>query len=415
MHLLLIHQNFVDHSHPGGTRHLELGAHLVSMGHAVTIVASNLDYLTGERIAGEREVWMDGVRVIRAPALALLHHSFFGRAISYLSFMLSSCWVATFAGKPDIVLGTSPPLFQLPSAWIVARSRGCRFLLEIRDLWPKFAIDMGLLRNPFLIWAARGVERFFYRVADHVVVNSPAYREYLQEHGVDSDDITVVPNGVEASAFDPDARGASVRERFGLQGKFVVTYAGAMGPANDLWTVIAAAKRLESTHPGVHFVFAGGGIERDSLQAKVASDGLGNVTFAGHFSKKQVPELLAASDVCLACLKDLPAFRTVYPNKVFDYMAAGRPTVLAIDGVIREVIEESNGGFFVNPGCETSLAECICRLHSDPSLVAEMGRSAREFVVENFDRRKQAEQLSQLLFKLSETKSKISSKVIIDK
>lgn len=397
MHLLLVHQNFVDHSHPGGTRHLELGAHLVAMGHAVTIVASNLDYLTGNRIPGEREVWMNGIRVLRAPAIALLHHSLVGRAISYLSFMFSSVWVSMRAEKPDVVLGTSPPLFQLPSAWIVARSRGCRFVLEVRDLWPKFAIEMGLLRNPFLIWLAERVEKFFYRAADHIVVNSPAYETYLSQSGIGEKEITVIPNGVEVSAFDPDAKGASVRERFGLEGKFVVTYAGAMGPANDLWTAIAAAKRLNSTHPNVHFVLAGGGIEKGRLQAEVASSGLSNVTFVGHFSKNEVPELLAASDVCLACLKDIAAFRTVYPNKVFDYMAAGRPTLLAIDGVIRDVIEESNGGRFVSPGSPESLVDCIRELENDPSTVAKMGEFARKYVEENFDRRKQALQLNHLL------------------
>lgn len=403
MHLLLLHQNFVDHAHPGGTRHLELGTHLVSMEHAVTIVASNLDYLTGRKIPGDREVLMDGVRVLRAPAIATLHHSFAGRAISYLSFMFSSVWVALSASKPDVVMGTSPPLFQLPSAWIVARWHRKPFVLEIRDLWPKFAIEMGLLKNRFLIRIATWVEHFFYRAADHIVVNSPAYKDYLLEKGVADDCISVIPNGVDVSAFDPEADGRAVRERLELQNEFIVTYAGAMGPANDLWTLLRAAKRLVESHPDIHFVIAGGGIEKEGLQSYAADEALKNVTFAGHFSKREVPQLLAASNACVACLQDLEAFRTVFPNKVFDYMAAGRPTVLAIDGVIRKVIEDSEGGRFVPPGNDEMLAKTLAEIAHDPQGAVKMGASARSYVAEHFDRKKQAEQFHQLIAELTNT------------
>src|SRR6185369_6589272 len=126
-----------------------------------------------------------------------------------------------------------------------------------------------------------------------------------------------------------------------------------------------------------------------------------NVTFAGARPKSEMPELLAASDACVATLKDIPMFRTTYPNKVFDYMAAGRPTILAIDGVIREVVETAGAGVFVPPGDDAALAETVLSLSADRSRVAEMGRHARAYVVEHFDRRQQANDFVALLNRLT--------------
>ncbi len=125
------------------------------------------------------------------------------------------------------------------------------------------------------------------------------------------------------------------------------------------------------------------------------------VVFTGARPKSEMPEILAASNACLAILKNIPMFSTTYPNKVFDYMAAGRPTILAIDGVIRKVIEESIGGVFVPPGDEKALAGVIKTLADDPDRSRAMGLAAREYVVRHFNRRDQAEQFKRLVEKMA--------------
>ena len=166
--------------------------------------------------------------------------------------------------------------------------------------------------------------------------------------------------------FNPNVDGSSVREKLGLQDKFLVLYAGAMGQAHDLYTVLCAAKRLnDDAH--IRFVFFGAGKERARLEAEAQRLGLKNVLFAGVCPKKEMPMVIASADLCLAILQNIPMFRTTYPNKVFDYMAAGRPTVLVIDGVIREVIEASEGGVFVQPGNEELLAKTILELSRSPT------------------------------------------------
>src|SRR5262249_17955170 len=156
MHVLLIHQAFVGPDEPGGTRHYELAKRAALQDVDFTVVASPLGYLTGERAEGlpkeATEQGSDGIRVLRAYAYPSLHRSFIWRVVSFLSFMVSSFRTAWGAGRVDLVMGTSPPIFQAVSAWLVAALRRRPLLLEIRDLWPAFAIELGVLRSPALIW-----------------------------------------------------------------------------------------------------------------------------------------------------------------------------------------------------------------------------------------------------------------------
>ncbi len=408
MRILLIHQAFVSPDQAGGTRHYELAQHLVQHGHDFSIVASNLSYLTGERTVAvkrglvSKEV-QNGVTILRAYTYPALHRSFVWRVISFLSFMMTSLLAGLRAGPVDLVMGTTPPIFQAASAWLVAWLRRRPFLLEVRDLWPEFAIDIGVLTNPLLIALSRALESFLYARATHVLVNSPAYRDYLIAKGVPFGKISLIPNGVSPELFAPDEDGKALRAKLGLPDRFIITYAGAMGIANDLDTVLRAAQRLADA-PHIHFLFVGDGKERTNLQAASNHMALANVTFTGAFPKSQMPTVLAASDACLAILKNIPMFRTTYPNKVFDYMAAGRPTILAIDGVIRQVIEAAGGGVFVPPGDDAALAAAARALASDPERARAMSEAARTYVVQHFNRHQQATEFQQLVVNLAQMK-----------
>jgi len=394
MHILLIHQAFATEQEAGGTRHYELARHLMQQGHRVTIIASSVSYLTGQVLPSTRGHWtvreqLDGIEVLRTWAYAALHRSFFTRILSFLSFMFSSFVAALQVRDVDIVWGTSPPIFQAFSAYLVARLKRIPFVFEVRDLWPDFAIETGVLRNPLLIWASRRLERFLYRNADRLIVNSPGFIPHLRRCGVPKEKIALIPNGVEVSMFNPADQGKAIRQELGLENKFIAFYAGAHGLANDLGTVLLAAKRLEA-YPDIVFVLVGDGKERPNLIRQAEELGLSNVRFVPAQPKARMPQFLAAADVCIAILKPIPMFTTTYPNKVFDYMAAGRPTVLAIDGVIREMIEDSNGGTFVRPGDPTALAEAVLRYYQDPDLRHRHGQNARSYVAAHFDRSQQA-------------------------
>lgn len=390
MRILLINQAFVSPDEPGHTRHFEMAKFLQSRGHELVIVASDLNYQTGQRTLDHKGIFaeqnFEGVRVLRSYIYPALHRSYFWRIISFFSFMFSSIWTALQVKDVDLVMGTTPPIFQAVSAWFVALIRRKRFLLEVRDLWPEFGVSMGVLKNPLVIALARWLEMFLYARATHILVNSPAYKEYMIGKGVPEDKVTYIAYGTDIDMFNPTVDGSSIRKQLGVDDKFIVLYAGALGQANDIDTILGAAERLKGEEK-ILFILFGDGKERSRLQSEAEQMNLSNVIFAGVRPKKEMPRVIASADVCLAILQNIPMFRTTYPNKVFDYMAAGRATVLVIDGITRQLIETSNGGVYVQPGDDAMLAEKVLELSKDFKRVRQMGRSAREYLVEYLDRR----------------------------
>jgi glycosyltransferase involved in cell wall biosynthesis len=294
----------------------------------------------------------------------------------------------------DVVWGTTPPLFQGLSAWLLARLKGVGFLYEVRDLWPKFAVAVGVLRNPLLIWLSESLERFLYRRADRIVINSPGFRDHVIERGGKA--VELIPNGVDVEMFSNGFESDLLKIEAKPSGKFIVLYAGAHGEANDLGVVLEAASTLVENKE-ISFVFIGDGKEKLSLIERTLELGLNNVAFYPPVSKGEMPGVLASANICLAILKPIEAFKTTYPNKVFDYMAAGKPVVLAIDGVIRKVVEEAGAGVFVKPGDGIALADAVTELWQNPSEVERMGKAGREHVGEHFDRSKQVEALGIVL------------------
>ncbi len=402
MHILLIHQAFAALDEPGGTRHHELARYLADQGHRVTVIASPVSYLTGNlgvhrekaavntQISGEPS--KGEVTILRAYTYPALHRSFVHRVFSFFSFMASSFWTGLKVRKVDLVWGTSPPIFQGVTAWALARLKRVPFLFEVRDLWPAFAIQVGVLHNRWLIRASLWLERFLYRRADRVVVNSPGFLSHVRERGARQ--VSLIPNGADPRMFDPAADGADFRAAHGLEGKFVVLYAGAHGMSNDLGVVLEAAGRL-SERPEIALVLLGDGKDKPALQARAAQMDLHNVHFLVPIAKIEMPAALAAANACLAILKPIPLYSTVYPNKVFDYMAAGRAVILAIDGVIREVVESAGAGIFVQPGDPQALAQAIRTLADDPDQTAAMGKLGRMHVEAHFDRSALAAKLLQ--------------------
>lgn len=398
MHILLIHQAFAALNEPGGTRHYELARYLAQRGHRVTVVASSISYLTGAQSAprgAHLETTDRGqVTILRTYAYAAIHRSFLHRVIGFFSFMATSFLAGLKVRQVDLVWGTSPPIFQGVTAWLLARLKRVPFLLEVRDLWPAFAVEVGVLKQPAIIRASEWLESFLYRHADRMIVNSPGFIEHVRARG--GQDIALVPNGADPRMFDPNERGAAFRQQHGLEGKFIALYAGAHGMSNDLGVLLSAAERLMN-NPEIAVVLLGNGKEKPALQAEAARRQLQNVYFIDSVPKTEMGQALAASDVCIAILKPIPLYATVYPNKVFDYMAAGRPVVLAIDGVIRAVVEEARAGIFCPPGDPEPLAAAILKLSQNPDTVQSMGICGRKYVEDNFDRAALGEKLAKIL------------------
>ncbi|MBI9048096.1 MAG: glycosyltransferase family 4 protein [Anaerolineaceae bacterium] len=399
MHILIIHQAFATLTEGGGTRHYEFSRYLVQNGHNVTIITSPISYLTGVSTVHQKKFKIieqpePGMTIIKSYAYPALHKSFVHRVINFISFMLSSFLAGLSVKDVDLVWGTSPPIFQSGAAWLIAKFKRIPFLFEVRDLWPAFAIEMGVLTNPLLIKPAQWFEKLMYRQADRVMVNSPGYIEHVSQRGAKR--VELIPNGGEPAMFSEKADGLAFRKSHQLEGKFLILYAGAHGLANDLDILIQAADQVRD-HKHIHFVFIGDGKEKENLINHAEQLKLDNVTFLSTCSKEEIVDVISAANVCAAILQPIPLFKTTFPNKVFDYLVAEKPVLLAIDGVIRQVVEDANAGFFVEPGDPNVMAKTILEISQSPDKLILMGKSGRNYVAKHYNRKDIADKLAILI------------------
>lgn len=397
MHILLLHQQFLPPDSFGSGRFNQFVDRWRSLGHDVTILASPVHYASGEKDSRYRasilstEQTETGAEVLRPYVPELSFGSTLGRLTRYASFSLS----ATIAGvvkeiQPDVVLATSPPLTIGPPAAALSRIKGVPFVFEIRDLWPDFAVEMGKLENPFARRFAYGMESWLYDAADKISVLTPGYEEALTSKGVPRDKMIYAPTGSDLETFHPGAPPEGLRAELGWEDRTVFLYLGAHGQANHLDQVIEAAARLPESSD-VLFSLVGDGPEKDRLVERAAGEEVDNVQFLDPVPRRRAADLLRAADVGLAVLKDVSGFRNVYPNKVYDSLASGKPVLLAIDGVVRDLVEGADAGVAVPPEAAEALAKEAQRLADQPSERKRMGRNAAELMRQEFDMRELAD------------------------
>ncbi len=379
MRILYLHQFFITREGIGGTRSYEFARRFVARGHEVRMVT-----------AGEGDRTVDGIEVVGASGaysdyMTATALSYPRRILAFARFAAGSALAALRGPRPDVIYATSPPLTMALPAMLASLRWRAPFVFEVRDLWPEAPIQMGALENPLLRALARGLERLVYRRAAAVIALSPGIRDGVLEAGAPVAAVELVPNAADLELFSPERDGSELRERLGLGDRFVVSYFGAMGEANDLTQVVEAAALLDPEQ--VAFVLLGGGKRRSELEELARSRGAANVLFEDPVpDKSSVARLAAASDACLTVFKDVPVLATNSPNKLFDTLAAGRPAIVNTDGWMRELVEQNEAGLFARPGDARDLADKVEQLRADPELARRLGRNARALAERDFGR-----------------------------
>jgi glycosyltransferase involved in cell wall biosynthesis len=407
MRILLIHQYFLEKDDGGGSRFNEMTKSWAALGHEVTVLSGMVHYGTGEKMPRykgkytfKEQQFYTGVDVLRCHVSESYNASFLGRLWAYFSFVFSSVYAGLFklTGKHDIILVTSPPLFVGITAYVLSLFKRIPFVFEVRDLWPESAIDTGVLQNDLLIKFAYWFEGFIYKKARLINVLTPAFRLKLIEKGVPPEKIIFIPNAADfslAAAVQEDFNVANFKKELGLEGKFVITYVGAHGVANHLIQLLDAAELLRDTN--VVFQLIGSGMKKQELTEEKEKRQLNNVIFRDPVPKAIVFKYILASDMGASVLKKVDAFKTIYSNKTFDYMSCNIPTLLAIDGVSRELVETANCGIYVEPENPVTIAAAIRSLMDQPEKLKTMGANGYKYASEHFDRTVLAKQYVQYM------------------
>jgi len=328
------------------------------------------------------------------------------RLANYLSFMVSSCISGLLVKKPDVIYATSPQLFQGVTGYFLSRVHRAKFVFEIRDLWVDFAELLGQFKNKKLLQLARRLESFLYKKADHIVVVTHGYKQRLIDLGIQEEKITVIPNGVNPNSL-PSLKGtSSVKHQYGIEDKFLVLYAGNIGAAQGLTTIISAAKKLKDD-PSVVFMFIGEGVEKQILMEKATSLSLSNVLFIESKRKEELLDYYEAADVGIVSLKKHPLFEITIPSKVFDYMSMSTPILIGVNGEAKEIVEEHEAGFYFEPENGDDFVRVLKFAQSHPDKLKKISQHVKEKLLQSFNREIQAKELSETLEHLTEKPKKV--------
>jgi glycosyltransferase involved in cell wall biosynthesis len=332
----------------------------------------------------------DGYRVIRSWLYATPNEGVARKTLGHLSFMASSVLLGGWAAGPaDTVVVSSPTFFSILSGWVLARARRARFVVEVRDLWPAIFVELGVLTNRRVIRLLERLELAAYAAADQVVVVSEGFRADLISRGVPPGKVHTIPNGVDPARFTPGTAAAPhVRVRLGAgPADTLVLYAGTHGISQGLPFIADAAAILAGTQGGspVRIAFVGEGADKQRLRQRVAELGLDNVTLLPAVPSSEMPALLAAADICLVPLRDVPLFATFIPSKMFEYLAAGKAVIGSVAGEPARILTEA-GALVVPPEDSAALAAAIAALAASPSRRAAMGEAGRAHVARCYNR-----------------------------
>ncbi len=335
---------------------------------------------------------VDGYRIVRTWLFATPNEGMVKKTLGHLSFMLSSV-VLGFrrSGPADVIVVSSPTFFSIFSAWLLARLKRAPLIVEVRDLWPAIFVELGVLRNRWLIRLLEALELWAYRQADVVVVVSEGFRADLLRRGVPTGKVVVIRNGVDLDRFVVGAGDdtEATRRRLGASpGDCLVLYIGAHGLSHGLISVMDAAAMLQGEP--IHLALVGDGAAKADLARRLDDLGLTNVTMLSGVPHRDVPTLLAAADICLVPLRDVPLFSSFIPSKMFEYLGAAKAIIGAVRGEPATILCDA-GALVIEPEHPTALAEAIRGLAADPQRRVSMGRRGRTYVEANFDRHVQAE------------------------
>ncbi|MBF5026934.1 glycosyltransferase family 4 protein [Planobacterium oryzisoli] len=391
MHILYIHQYFLTPKEPGGTRSYWLTQELLKKGHKVTMLTSS-----GKFEENIKEINIDGIDVIYIKEEYNQNMGIFQRLKAFLSFMYKATNIALKQRNIDLVFATSTPLTVGIPALILKWTKKIPFVFEVRDLWPEVPIQMGALDNPVMKWVAVLLEKTIYRNAEHVIALSPGMQDGVIKY-ISKEKTSMIPNMAKKDEFWPREKNIHLQKELGLEAdSFKIIHFGSLGLANGADTIIESAKILKDD-PSVEFLFVGGGSTENQLIEQCRKHQMTNVKFLGKFSMKETSEIVNLSDVSIISFKDLPILYTNSPNKLFDSLSAGKPIIVNSAGWTKDMVEDHNCGYYINPHKPQDLVDKIKYLQSNSDIASQMGRNARNLAETKFDKTIQSKKFSDII------------------
>ncbi len=328
---------------------------------------------------------MEGIRVMRVPLYPSHDASAFRRILNYVSFGIASFLAGLLVvSRKDVIYACGPPVTVGVGAALISLVRRIPFVYDIQDLWPDSLGATGMFNNSFGSKIVGNICKWVYSRATHITVQSPGVSDRLIARGVPAQKVTVIFNWCDEASI---VTGLTKRNKLSRSNQnaipsstFDVLFAGNMGKAQDMDTVLETGRLLQIENPVIRLLLLGGGIEVPRLQKSVKDQNITNVTFLPRVPMAEAGTLLARADVLLVHLKDDPLFKITIPAKTQAYLAVGKAVVMAVAGDASRLVLESNAGVCAQPSNARSIADAIQKLAAlPPSELKKMGENGRAF------------------------------------
>jgi len=405
MRIILLNQAFYpDHAATAQHAH-DLGRYLVAQGHEVSVVASRSIY-GSKGAALPRHETVDGIEVHRVGQSVFGKASIVARLFDFALFYLLALVKVMRLKRPDVIVPFSTPPFVALIGWALKAVKRCRYVYWVMDLYPDVPIAFGMLKaNGLAARLLERVHRFCFRRADRIVVLGQCMKDRLIDKRVPAGRITVIGPWADVDELEPlPADSNPLRRDWGLEGKFVVMYSGNLGLAHDIDTIMQAMTRLKD-RDDIRFVFVGGGKRMTQVRQYAQEHHLPNAIFKPYQPRESIRESLSLADLHLISLAQ-PMTGLLVPSKLFGIMAAGRASVFVGDPAseVGRILIEHACGRIVREGDADRLTAAITELSSDRAACDQMGKSARQAMVDTYDRRHACQAWAQLLEECTNTR-----------
>ena len=389
MKILYIHQYFRTPADGGPIRSYYLAKGLVDKGFEVDMITS---YNGNKKLIKD----VDGIRVHYLPIYYDNSFSFKRRLVSFLKFMYTAVDEAATIDGVDLCYASSTPLTVGMAAIKIKDRLKIPYIFEVRDLWPEAPIQMGAIRNPWLLRYTQDLEQRIYDQAEQIVALSPGMQQGVARK-VSDKPITLIPNMSDVEFFQPETKNPRLEEKFRTKDSFVISYFGAMGKANHLeYLLESAAESIRGDLP-IKFLVVGEGAEREKLYQESRKRKLTNVSFLPYMNKKEIREMLNVTDASYISFANKPILETNSPNKFFDSLASGKLVITNTKGWIRELSEENECGVYVDPSDQSSFSTQISPFLTDHDALTKYQYNARSLGENQFSKKTQINKLAEVL------------------
>ena len=356
---------------------------------------------TGEAHHSIRVQYRNGVRVLRVPHLRLPKHSFFGRGLNFITFLIAALLRGLILGRQDVIVVESDPFLLPYVGWSLRLRHNSRFLIYLQDIHPNLGLAIGHLNDSLLMGFLSRSLRSLYRRADRVVVLSEDMRQTLISDGIDPVSCTIVPNWVDTKLVNPERGMNRFRLEAGIpESTFLVMYSGNLGVTQQLELLLEAAEQLRDEQE-ILFAFIGSGSAKARLESIVQSKNLTNVRFFPYQPKENLGSSLSAADLHVISVHP-NALDYLMPSKLYGIMAAGRPVLAVVrpTSQLARVIESGRIGTIVPPGNSAAIAAAIQAARLNRASLELQGQQARRLVEMEYNRPVVTPQFAQILREL---------------